>query len=246
MSSRIIKIFILLTSFFACTIFKRESINYENSSSNIYNTNRNYECQESNIKNIYITKTPFTYVRNSIVNSLKADILIVHHTLVKIKLYTPFNIEVITLFANNEKVELKDNNTNSTKTYTYDNISRLLNFNFNLALFQSFLSGQDYTNYIVDSITTTRKKNLIIKESKNNEFDYTYIETVLLPYEKIIERRINSKNVNRLKINYTITQSSDFKLPKAINISFLLEKEIFEIQYSLRNAGVNVYLPNEI
>lgn len=192
-------------------------------------------------KNIYIKNTSFLFKNNSTVHSLRASFFLSYDSLALVNIYTPFYINVLTFKATKDSIFLTE--SKNKISLSYSDLSNILGFPSSLNTLISILTGQKLfsINYVHQNTFTKNLDNYVFLKSKFSESRYEQLQ-LLLPYNKIVTREIFSSEAIILKSFYTITESNDFKLPKIVNIRFAVMDDEYEVEYSLKNASINIPL----
>lgn len=182
-------------------------------------------------------KVNFRYVHSGQVHSMRANIYFIKDSVIKFDLYTTFNINILSFYANKNKIILSEKSNESIIEKNYNELSQLLGFPLQFYDLQNFIFGQKfYKSSKNQNYSIKTQKNILAIESIDNTLQLKVFHNYLLPYNKLIYCEVQSTDEAKLlTAHYTATDVNLSSLPKLVNIEIFHLSKTIEIEYELKN-----------
>lgn len=185
-------------------------------------------------------KINFRYVHSGQVHSLRSNIYFIKDSIVKFDLYTTFNINILSFYADKTKVILNEKSNETKIEKNYNELSQLLGFPLNFSDLQSFIFGQKfYKPNAKPNFNITTQNNILLIENIDNNLSLKVYHNYLLPYKKLLYCEVQSNDGKKLlTAHYTVTEENSNYIPKLVNIELFHLNKIIEIEYELKDLIV--------
>lgn len=186
-------------------------------------------------------KINFRYVHSGQVHSLRSNIYFIKDSIIKFDLYTTFNINILSFYADKSKIILKEESNETQIEKNYIELSELLGFPLTFNDLQGLIFGQKfYKPNTNPNYNITTQKNILVIENIDNNLLLKVYHNYLLPYNKLLYCEVQSSDGAKLfTAHYTVTEANSNRLPRLVNIELFHLNKIIEIEYELKDLVIN-------
>jgi hypothetical protein len=186
---------------------------------------------------LFAEKVNFRYVHSGQVHSLRANIYFIKDSVIKFDLFTTFNINILSFYADKNKIILSEKSNHTQIIKNYNELSELLGLPLSLYDLQNFVFGQKIYNPNQNpNYNITSQNNILVIENIHSNLLLKVYHNYLLPYNKLLYCEVQStEGPKLLTTHYTVNETNSGSLPKLVNIELFHLSKTIEIEFELKN-----------